>query len=94
MNRWLVQGLRLSESLKACFLAVLGESLLRSRAKVAPKSMGNCLLLRQVIGGLMTLSLPGSVELGPSILPEGWAGVEWWSCEWDPKAGLALTAWP
>lgn len=45
-----VQG---SRTLKAHFTAILGETLLHSRTKVAPKVMGNCLLPRQVIGGLM-----------------------------------------
>lgn len=45
-----------SHTLKAHFIAILGETLLHSTIKVAPKVIGNCLLLRQVIGVLMILS--------------------------------------
>lgn len=68
---WLSAGL--SDSLKACLLAISGEGLLHSTAKVARKVLGDCLLPRQVIGGLITLSQIDSVEL-PLCVDRG---LEW-----------------
>lgn len=50
------RALVLGSQTESPLVAIFGESLLPSRTKVAPKIMGSCLLLRQVIGGLTTLS--------------------------------------
>lgn len=65
--------------LKACLLAISGEGLLHSTAKVARKVLGDCLLPRQVIGGLITLSQVDCVEL-PLYVDRG--------LEWGRVAGL------
>ena len=75
---WLSAGL--SDSRKACLLAVAGEKALSLPPKVAPKILGGCSLLRQVTGRLPTLSQVGCVELCPSIFTEGWAEVGRWAC--------------
>lgn len=77
-----------SQTPKAHFTAILGESLLHLRTKVVPQIVGSRLLLRQLIGVLVTSSQVGHVGTRLLYVTRDWAGPEGWSCEWDPKAGL------